>query len=211
MQKEKFWSQYAENFGELNTYVVGKTTIDSVVKEVSKLKKLGQVLELACGDGFYTRVLSQNSKHITATDYSKEMVAAAKAKLSELNNIEFMQANAMALEFENASFDTVFMANLLHIVPDYEPIVESAYRVLKPNGRIIALDFTMDGMTEDEQKKLIERFIKTYGIPQQTAKKGVFSVADMSTLFQSKGFKVSSSDLIGVNCKAVLAVGIKSQ
>ena len=59
MEKEKYWSKFADDFEELNNYVVGKSDMDIILNELSKQKNLGNTLELACGSGTYSELLAK--------------------------------------------------------------------------------------------------------------------------------------------------------
>ncbi|PIE84850.1 hypothetical protein CSA08_05055 [Candidatus Gracilibacteria bacterium] len=209
MEKEKFWSQYADSFDELIEYVIGTKDMDIVKNEITKLKNLGNVLELGCGSGIYTNILSKNCKSILATDLSKEMVEYAKSKFSSCENVKVEQGDATNLQYEEESFDTVYMANLLHVVPDYNAVMEQALKVLKKNGKIITLDFTMDGMRFIDKISLIYRFMKVWGKPAVKAKKSKFSVSEIEELFKDYNLKVENVKMLGNKNKAILGIGIK--
>ncbi len=209
MNDERFWSKYADKFDELNEYVIGKEDMQIITDQISKLTNLGDVLELACGSGIYTRILCNNCDSILATDYSNAMVEHSKNKFSSTRNIKVEQANAMDLQYEPESFDTIFMANLLHIVPDYDKVINNAYRVLKPKGRIVTLDFTSSGMNIFNMMILVYKFIKAYGMPDEKAKKTQFSPSDIKELFERYNLQTEDVRILGRKNKAVLGVGIK--
>lgn len=210
MSKKEFWSQYADNFEKLNNYVVGIKDMQIVKNELINIKNLGKVLELACGNGAYTNVIINNAKSIVATDISKDMVKASKIRFKDYKNIKVEKADSLNLVYKDESFDTVFLANLLHIVSDYEKVVEEVYRVLKPNGKIVVLDFTTFGMSFLNIIKIKYRFLKTYGKPTNKAKKQKFSPKDMRDLLVSKHFDIFKEKLLGDKTKAVFTIAIKT-
>jgi ubiquinone/menaquinone biosynthesis C-methylase UbiE len=98
---------------------------------------LGNVLELGCVNGTYSKVLDRKAKTLLATDFSDEMVSASKARLKEFGNIKIEKANCFDLPYPDEKFDTVFMANLLHIIPEPEKAIAEVKRVLVPKGGLL--------------------------------------------------------------------------
>ncbi len=206
-QKEKFWSKTANDFEEKNNKIIGKESMQIVLDALSKEIDLGNTLELACGNGTYSKVLVKNAETLTCTDWSKEMVEESKRRLKAFPSIKIEQANCFDLQYADNSFDTVFMANLLHIIPSPEKALAEAKRVLKPNGQIIVIDFTATGMKTFDKVRMLYLFLKFYGKPP----KGGENIDDkkLKTMFESIGLKVEYSKIIGAKSKAVFGKGTK--
>lgn len=207
MQEEKYWSRFATDFEERNNYVVGLEDMNIVKQQVAEQAKLGNTLELACGNGTYTKVLATNATSITATDLSDKMLETTKRNLQALDSVSFEQVDGTQLPYSDATFDTIFMANLLHITDNYDSIVKESYRVLKSGGRIIAIDFTKEGMSTLNQAKMITRYLATYGKPPQEG--CPFSLTKMRDLLRRYNFTIEKLELIGIKSKAIFAIGRK--
>lgn len=205
--KEIYWSQFADSFEEKNKYVVGLESMQIVLNEVAKQKKLGKTLELGCGNGTYSRVLYKNTQQLTCTDFSDEMLAVSKERLKDLKHIKIKKANCFHLPFEAETFDTVFMANLLHIIPTPEKAIKEAQRVLKQSGNIIILDFTTKGMGLYAKIKMTYRYFKAYGKRSKTGQ--VLGLKEMKTLLNNCGLSLKENRLIGKDSKAVFAIATK--
>lgn len=104
------------------------------------LKKDMDVLELACGSGQFSFPLAANVQTWTATDFSSNMILQAK-KQSAPAHLTFEVQDATCLPYPEEHFDAVFIANALHIMPDPEKAMKEIYRVLKPNGTLLAPTF----------------------------------------------------------------------
>jgi ubiquinone/menaquinone biosynthesis C-methylase UbiE len=204
MQKETYWSRFAKDFEQRNIYVIGRSDLDLVRNKISSLTSLGNVLELACGDGVYSRILAKNAASLLATDFSDEMVDSAKSNLVAFNNVSVEKANCFSLSYPDDSFDSVFMANLVHIIPHPEKALEEAGRVLKQNGKLIVVSFTMDGMKFFHKVGMIFRYLKTYGKPPRDGR--TLTQEDANKLVRLAGFEVNESELIGEKCKAVFLI-----
>ncbi len=166
-QKETFWSKTAGDFEEKNTKIVGEESMKIVLDELAKETDLGDTLELACGNGTYSKILVQNAETLTATDWSEQMVEETKHRLKDFPSIKVEQANCFDLQYADNSFDTVFMANLLHIIGNPEKALAEVHRVLKPNGKVLVLDFTFKGMKFFDAIKMLYKFMKYYGKPKE--------------------------------------------
>ncbi len=206
-QKETFWSKTAENFEEKNNQIIGKESMQIIFEELEKQTHLGNTLELACGNGTYSKILVKNAEDLTCTDWSVEMVTETKRRLKDFPNIKIEQANCFHLPYADDSFDTVFMANLLHIIPNPEKAVAEAKRVLKPNGQIIVIDFTATGMKIFDKVRMLYLFLKFYGKPP----KGGQNIDDkkLKAMFENRGLKVEYSKIIGARSKAVFGKAVK--
>ena len=204
MSKEKDWSKMAKNFDELQDYIVGEETSFIISKELAKLHRLGNVLELGCGNGKYTRQIIHASKNITATDFAPEMVDAAKEKLEDLENLHIEKADCYKLKYEDNSFDTVFMANLIHVVLEPEEALAEAKRVLKKDGKLILLSFTPDGMTLENIENMKRKYLEVFGsFPD---KKVPMMLKDLVSMVEAKEMAVNKAELIGSDTKAMFVI-----
>ena len=207
MEKEKYWSRFADDFEERNNYVVGKLEMKNILNEVSKQKGLKNILELGCGDGIYSKVLAKNSDILLATDFSDKMVTVAKNKLQSFSNIKVEKADCFNLQYPDNSFNTIFMANLLHIIPNPEKVIAESKRVLKKKGKIIIISFTTEGMSFINILKMIFRYIKTYGKPVTNARK--LTIRNTSEMLRNSNFEIGDTKLVGDKMKVIFVTATK--
>jgi demethylmenaquinone methyltransferase / 2-methoxy-6-polyprenyl-1,4-benzoquinol methylase len=103
------------------------------------------VLDVACGTGSVALALVRRyGCRVVGVDQSPEMLAAgrrrvATARLSD--RITLLEARAEALPFADASFDGLTFTYLLRYVDDPGTTLRELARVVRPGGRIAALDF----------------------------------------------------------------------
>ena len=169
--KETYWSQFADEFEQKQQHVVGDNILFLMKYELLKEQDLGEVLELGCGTGLFTEALQKVSKNIIATDFSEEMVAAARVTRANLKNVRFEKADALNLEYKDESFDTVFMANLIHVIGDAKRVIQESKRVLKNGGCLIVTSFSIDEMNFFSKMAMGIRYLKTFGKPSADATK----------------------------------------
>jgi len=100
----------------------------------------GAVLETACGSGAVTRVLAPRlgpAAFYVATDLNQPMLDYAAARQGHDSRIEWLQADALDLPFDDAAFDVVFCQFGAMFFPDRTAGFAEARRVLKPGGRFV--------------------------------------------------------------------------
>ena len=99
-----------------------------------------RVLEVACGTGIVTRRLRERmptGSKLVATDLSEPMLAFARQKFGPDFDVEWQQADAVALPFADGSFDAVVCQFGLMFMPDKAAAVREAHRVLTPGGQFL--------------------------------------------------------------------------
>lgn len=109
---------------------------------VQRLPELppGDVLEIACGTGLVTRRLRERlspSLRLVATDLSKSMLDYARAKLDDREGIEWREADALRLPFEDNGFGAVVCGFGIMFVPDRQAALQEARRVLSEGGILL--------------------------------------------------------------------------
>lgn len=102
-----------------------------------------EVLELATGPGVIAKQVANETKRMTATDFSDKMLAVARRGVVP-SNLFFEWADASELKYDDESFDVIIIANALHIIPEPEKVLSEIRRVLKKDGLLIAPNFIHD-------------------------------------------------------------------
>ena len=102
------------------------------------------VLELACGTGQLSVPLSPYVRLWEATDFSPNMIAEAKKRVTS-SRLHFSVQDAAVLPYAPETFDAVVIANALHILQDPDKVMAEIRRVLKPGGWLFAPTFVHGG------------------------------------------------------------------
>jgi ABC-2 type transport system ATP-binding protein len=206
-KKEEYWSKFAKTFDDDQRYVVGGAVQQAVIERLSGERNLGELIELGCGTGFYTKVLAANASHIMATDLSDEMLAVARTQLKDLPNVTVAKADCEATAFPDGRFDSVFMANLIHVIENPSTTLREAYRILKDVGLLLIVDYTGYGMKWFEKMKMGIRALRKFGRPPPSA--GILSPGELRSLAENAGFKAEEVQLVGDSSKCVYLRGRK--
>ena len=72
------------------------------------LLKGHDVLEVACGTGYWTEAIAEVATHLTATDINEKMLAVTRERLKEFDNVEFIQMDAYTLDKVEGLFSAAF-------------------------------------------------------------------------------------------------------
>jgi ubiquinone/menaquinone biosynthesis C-methylase UbiE len=100
----------------------------------------GDVLEVAVGTGLNFGSYPDDVR-LTGVDLSPEMLAVARSRAAALRRtVDLREADAEALPFEDATFDTVVCTLAMCAVPDERAAIGEMHRVLRPGGRLLLLD-----------------------------------------------------------------------
>ncbi|HET7528292.1 MAG TPA: methyltransferase domain-containing protein [Burkholderiaceae bacterium] len=100
----------------------------------------GNVLEIACGTGLVTRRLRERLEppvRLVATDLSQAMLDYARAKLQAWRGIEWREADALKLPFEDSEFGAVVCGFGIMFTPDRQAALREARRVLAEAGILL--------------------------------------------------------------------------
>jgi len=95
-------------------------------------------LDIGCGKGELSFMLSQKSKRVIAVDFADKMIERAKI-LHANKNIEYICGNILDMKFENNSLDVIITTATAHHLP-YEWLLSFAKDKLKKGGKLIILD-----------------------------------------------------------------------
>ena len=149
-----------------------------------------RVLDLGCGTGDLTYLISLSAGKVIGLDKSIDMIQSARNKYP---NLEFLQGDAADFDFDQP-FDAIFSNAALHWVLDYEACIKSMFRNLKSGGRLVVEFGAKDNIrtiVRALRSTLLER-----GFSKQAHTELWFfpSVEEYSEALESKGFKVLFAD-----------------
>lgn len=146
-------------------------------------KASGNVLELGIGTGATLKHYAGISS-LTGLDLSESMLTRAREKARNVAfKTDLRVQDFQTLEFENASFDTVSSSLGLCGIPDPERLFLEIRRVLRPGGKLLALEHVRPpnaflGLLADAMNPIWEHFTGCY--PNRKTK----------DLLENSGFKV---------------------
>ncbi|OAI14852.1 bifunctional demethylmenaquinone methyltransferase/2-methoxy-6-polyprenyl-1,4-benzoquinol methylase [Methylomonas koyamae] len=127
-----------------------------IAVQLANVREGDHVLDLAGGTGDLTLLFEKRvgkSGQVVLADINSEMLRTGRDRLIDkgiTGNIRYAQVNAECLPFADNTFDCVTIGFGLRNVTDKDAALRSMYRVLKPGGRVIVLEFShpIDPVTE---------------------------------------------------------------
>lgn len=108
-----------------------------------ELKPGDRVLDLSCGAGWATRLLAEavagGPGMAAGLDISEEMIAQARERSRELENVLFAIGAADEIPWRDEYFDHVLSIESFYYYPDQEAVLRELHRVLVPGGLVFIL------------------------------------------------------------------------
>ena len=103
------------------------------------------LIDVACGTGDIGKLFldnTDNNNNITCVDPNKGMIKKGKAKLINYKNINWIISKAEKLPLKENSFNFYTISFGLRNTTNLNEVLSEAYRVLKPGGRFLCLEFS---------------------------------------------------------------------
>ena len=129
------------DFMSLGIHRIWKKNMINMMNPSPKKK----LIDVACGTGDIGKLFLENTKisvPITCVDPNKGMITKGKEKLNKYKNINWVVASAEQLPFLDNSFDYYTISFGLRNTKSISKTLSEAYRVLKPGGRFLCLEFS---------------------------------------------------------------------
>ncbi|WP_028515076.1 class I SAM-dependent methyltransferase [Ruminococcus flavefaciens] len=124
-------------------YNMCKKDYPDVLAELEK-EPFTDLLDCGCGTGPMLTLLHKKypDKHYTGIDLTPKMIEVAKRK--NIKNVELIVGDCENMPFADNSFDVMICCESFHHYPNPQDFFNSVYRVLRPNGRFILRDITVE-------------------------------------------------------------------
>jgi ubiquinone/menaquinone biosynthesis C-methylase UbiE len=142
---------------------VRQSELAAEAKRLAELASGKSVLELACGTGYWTRVMSQTAASITASDIAPETLVEARKKEYGCE-VTFVQADMFTHSFGVGSFDFVALGFWFshHPRQRYDQLFDVLTRPLKKDGLIWMVDNNPPAEGSAEMSCHIDEFGNNY-------------------------------------------------
>ena len=162
---DKVYNEYdlMNDFMSLGVHRFWKKSLINMMNPHSNSK----LIDVACGTGDIAKIYLNYVNHdsqITCIDPNKGMIKKGKEKLSKFKNLNWIISTAEKLPVKDNSYDFYTISFGLRNTKNLNKTISEAYRVLKPGGRFLCLEFSKIQNTNFEKiYKNYSKLIPTLG------------------------------------------------
>ena len=140
---KEYWDKRSEGFSSSvkeEADHLGESEAKRIIEETG-VKRGSKILDIGCGPGFFTMILTKYGMEVTGIDYSDDMLLQAKAN-AESKGIaaSFYKMDASDLSFEDESFDLIVSRNVIWNLERPEKAYSEILRVLRPGCKAYVSD-----------------------------------------------------------------------
>ncbi len=127
-------------------YTPGRTW-EALARSTLQLLTVGDVLDVASGDGALAELLAPRSQRYVCLDVSQAALEASAPRLTNLPNVELQCGDMHDLPFRDRSFDLVVLMQAINYSRDPATAVRESARVLRSGGRMLVTTLAKHGHT----------------------------------------------------------------
>jgi len=124
--------------GDMERHYSPGRTWEALARALTGLIEVGDVLDIASGDGVLAELLAPHANSILCLDASERVVTAARKRLKAQRNVEVSLGDMHALDVGERRFDLVLLMHALTYSDQPATVFAEAARTLKPGGRLLA-------------------------------------------------------------------------
>ncbi len=120
------------------------------IRQLVQLENDKVVLEIGCGNGHGTKLIKKyfQPKKIVAIDLDPKMIKIAKKNNTDPSILFTVGDVANLASIPDKSFDAVFDFGIIHHIPNWQDCLSELKRVLKPEGKLILEDLSIETFTQ---------------------------------------------------------------
>ncbi|RMF24460.1 MAG: methyltransferase domain-containing protein [Deltaproteobacteria bacterium] len=172
----RYFRENAAEWDRIRSLYVGEAAVERAMLSAAGDGPLGDLVDLGTGTGRILELFADRIRHGVGIDESHEMLEIARAKLDERGaaHCQVRRGDIYAVPLADASADLVTIHHVLHFLDDPEAALREAARLLRPGGRLIAVDFAPHQLeflrTEYEHRRLgfsdaeVQRWCRAAGL-----------------------------------------------
>jgi len=124
--------------GDMERHYSPGRTWEALARALTGLIEVGDVLDIASGDGVLAELLAPHANSILCLDASERVVTAARKRLKAQRNVEVSLGDMHALDVGDRRFDLVLLMHALTYSDQPAKVIAEAARTLKSGGRLLA-------------------------------------------------------------------------
>ena len=137
------WSSGGDSYDDISAQI--SSAIEHAVLRLAPVQR-EQILDLATGTGWTSRLLAKRGVDVTGADIAEELLVSARRRAAEESlNIQYVTGDAEKLPFGEAAFDAVISTFGVMFVSRPQAAADEIARICRKRGRIVLTTWTPDG------------------------------------------------------------------
>jgi len=195
-KSKRFFNRIASDWDRLKKDILGDANLTKLITDRSPL--CDAAADLGCGTGELLFALKEKAKRVIGVDNSPKMLALATTRLKDTpDGFELRLGEMEHLPIRDEEVDHAVVNMVLHHMPSPALGIQEVYRVLKPSGTFIIVDF---------DKHQNESLRHTYGDRWLGIKK-----KEMEKWLTQTGFTIIESGQIKVQKKLKIHISVSKK
>lgn len=142
-EAQAYFAKNAGNWNAIRALHVEEEKVEATVLELAGQERIGRFVDLGTGTGRMLELLAPLADEALGFDLSREMLSLARSELGKagLDDVHVRQGDITDLPVDTGSTDLALLHQVLHFLDDPGAAIAEAVRILKPDGRLIVVDF----------------------------------------------------------------------
>lgn len=141
---ERYFRDNAAHWSAIRSLHIDEAQVEAtVLKLLGDATPIDDLLDIGTGTGRLLEILSPRVKRGLGVDMSRDMLSIARSNLERagIKHCQVRQADMYALPLDSGSVDAAVIHQVLHFADEPQKVIQEAARVLKPQGRLVVVDF----------------------------------------------------------------------
>ena len=142
-QAARYFAETAADWDRIRSLHVPEERVEAALRDIIGNQHFHAALDLGTGTGRMLELIAPHADRIVGIDQSPAMLNVARSRLDHagLRNVQLRQGDIYALPVERDAYDLVVIHQVLHYLDDPARAVREAARRLRPQGRLVIIDF----------------------------------------------------------------------
>ena len=141
-----FYDLFSRFYDNFTLSLPNYSTICQFIVQLAHPSKNDCALDVACGTGLVTLLLTQRAGEVVGLDLSLGQLKQLQLKARGIANIHLVLGDARKLPFRGGSFDLITCSGALSEIIDKKYVIKEMYNVLSYDGRIAIMTFNKENI-----------------------------------------------------------------
>lgn len=129
------WEQISNSLVKRNVFVIARYQF--VINQLAVSDHSHTVLDVGCGDGVLSYLISKKGFEVTGIDSSKEAIKFAQNKCIKKSNISLLVGTVYTLPFADKSFDNIVCSEVIEHLENPDQLLKEIKRVWNGKGKVV--------------------------------------------------------------------------